>query len=238
MIALWVLASPHDVESYAATLILPSYLAHLELVPVQFSSQAAHRDGREPLLLTYRGAGRWEEYPLEPAVHALGLLRFLCPQIEADRVQLPQNDASWYWPAPDGEQAMRVYFAPTAGVLGQTYDRPQSQEAYVSVSRRHVFVGPAVLRRYLQAWLTHLGLSAEALVLECGAVSGGIDFQAGRVCGQLFVDEQTAAEDLLRFAGLAPALAEVQSLVGLDFGQDCRRSGAQPDGVYLPLASV
>jgi hypothetical protein len=237
MIALWVFASPADVESYAATLLLPSYLAHLQLQDVQFSTQAVHRDGREALVLQYQGMGRLEEYRLQPPEHALALIRFLCPQVQAARLQLPQDDASWFWPPPgDPQQTMRIYFSPSASVLGQSRDRPPSSEAYVSVSRGHVFIGPQVVQAYLDAWLKHLGLPVEPLELQCGTPSGGVEFRTQRVGGHLFVDADAVAEDLLLFAGLAPALADVEAMARLDL-QHPRdsRCGVFPDGVYLPL---
>jgi hypothetical protein len=237
MIALWVFASPADVESYAATLLLPSYLAHLQLQGVQFSTQAVHRTGREPLVLQYRGAGRLEEYRLEPQPHALGLIRFLCPQAQSARLQLPQDDANWFWPPPgESQQTMRIYFSPAASVLGQSRDRPAASEAYVSVSRGHVFIGPDILQAYLDAWLRHLGLPVEPLELQCDSASGGIEFSTQRLGGQLFVDTVAMAEDLLRFAGLAPALADVEAVARLDLQQPHDgRCGVFPDGLYLPL---
>ena len=111
MISLWVVVRESDVEAYAATLLLPSYLAHLQLAPLRLAEQAPVRDGREPLVLTYLGDGRLEHYPLDPRQHALGLIRFLA-RASTPRIQLPQDDAAWLWPDPTHRLAMRVYFWP------------------------------------------------------------------------------------------------------------------------------
>lgn len=110
MICLWVVARVSDVVAYAAMLLLPAYLAHLELAPFEILRQSPVRDGREPLVLAYLGEGRLEQFALDPHDHALGLIQFLAPGIDTSRVQLPQDDAAWLWPAPDDGRSLRVHF--------------------------------------------------------------------------------------------------------------------------------
>ncbi len=236
MIALWVVARETDVAAYATTLLLPGYLAHLELAPLDISRQLPVRDGREPLLLTYRGEGRLEQFPLDPGEHALGLIRFLCPGVDTSRIQLPQDDAAWLWPAPDDGHALRVYFSSTAQVLHRSLDEPVGQQAYVSVSRLTAFVGRSIVERYLHAWLEHLNIATDGLVAGLGGPSGEVEFQAGAVAGQMLVDDPVSAADLLRFAGLDRRLEELADLVHLDFSQPPTDSyGVREDGVYLRL---
>jgi hypothetical protein len=86
MISLWAWVEPSDVAAYAASLLLPAYVSHLRLAPLTFASQAPNRDGREPLVLTYVGEGRLEEYRLDPKEHALGLIRLVAPGVVDARV--------------------------------------------------------------------------------------------------------------------------------------------------------
>ena len=239
MIALWVAADEADVESYLATLILPAYLAHLELAPFRYERQAGNRDGREPLVATYVGQGRREEYRLDPRGHALGLIRHLNPRIVTARVQLPQDDAGWFWPASNGSSpAMRVYFAPTSQVLGETRPCPAPEAAHISVSGRHAFVSRGVLDEYLLAWMRRLGIDGEKLAVDTGATSGSIEWTFGRCGGQLQLDDPATANDLLRFAGLLEVLEDVSGMVAAGWNQ----SGdvayeIRPDGVYIQLAA-
>lgn len=234
MISLWVVARESDVEAYAASLLLPCYLAHLQLAPFRVAQQAAIRDGREPLVLTYLGEGRLEHYALDPRPHALGLLGFLVPGIDTSRVQLPQDDAAWLWPDPADSRAMRVYFSATAQVLNEALDEPVGQQAYVSVSQRLAFVGRPVLEKYLRAWLARLAIRHGDLTLALGAVSGAIEFQSGAVAGQMLVDDEVSSSDLLRFARLDRVLAGLP--VGLDPRPPrCEPYGVRADGVYMPL---
>jgi hypothetical protein len=236
MIALWAVARETDVAAYATTLLLPGYLAHLELAPVEICQQIPVRDGREPLVLTYRGEGRLEQFPLDPRAHALGLIRFLCPGVDTSRIQLPQDDAAWLWPAPDDPHALRVYFSATAQVLNRSLDAPVGQQAFVSVSRLTTFVGRSIVERYLHAWLEHLNLAADGLVMALGMPSGEVEFRAGAVAGQMLVDDPVSAGDLLHFAGLDRRLEELADLVRLDFSQPpVGPYGVREDGVYLRL---
>jgi hypothetical protein len=238
MISLWVLVSQHDVQAYAGTLLLPSYLSHLRLGPFEFSAQGENRDGQEPLRLTYVGAGRLEEVLLEPKQHALGLIRHVCPNIDASRIQLPRDDASWHWTtSAERPEPMRVYFAPTTRRLSSISPPIPSEEAYVSVSRGHVFIGRRVVQSYLEAWLASLGISDPLAEFDFGTPSGEVEFRAGAVGGQLSLSDDVLAEDIMRFAGLEKPLGYVSELVELDLrsaGED--GSGVYDDGIYIHLS--
>jgi hypothetical protein len=238
MISMWALASADDVEAYAATIVLPGYLAHLRLAALRFATQATNCDGHEPLVLTYLGEGRREEFSLAPEEHALGLIQWVCPGICTTRLQLPRDDAQWHWKAAEAADVMRIYFAPATEVLADGGVRPAAADAYVSVSRSRIFVGRATVEAYLQAWLAHLGLPAAVPSLDFSTPSAGIEFAAAALAGQLFLDDRAALEDLVRFAGLEPILRHVADLAALDvdapFQENC---GIFEDGVYVHLAA-
>ncbi len=237
MISMWAVLEQRDIEGYAATLVLPSHLAHLRLQPVQFAMQVKQTDGREPLTLTYVGDGRLEEHTLAPDEHTAGMIRFVCPGIDDARMQLPRDDAAWYWTAGgDGDESLRVYFAPTTQTLGQSGEPPPGQDAYVSVSRGHAFVDRAIVESYLRAWLSRLGIHETELSTEFDAPSAGVEFTAGAVAGQMFLDDDTAAKDLLEFAGLHAVMGQLDALVELDMGPAAEgKCGVYDDGVYIGL---
>jgi hypothetical protein len=238
MISLWALLSEADVEGYAGTLLLPVYLAHLRLGPFRFRDQVSSSDGQEPLKLTYCGEGRLEEYWLRPEGHVLGMIRFVSPRIHATKIRLPQDDARWHWTtSADPPDPMRIYFEPgTRTLYGRAASTP-SPEAYVSVSRRHVFIGRPVVESYLRAWLESLGIDHEAAQFEFDTPSGGVDFTAGAVGGQMFLSDNVIAEDLIRFAGLRWPLAQVGEWVELDRDGALRDGcGIRQDGAYIGLA--
>ncbi len=238
MISLWAYLTESDVEAYAATLVLPSYLAHLRLQPFRFAAQPKNCDGQEPLQMTYSGEGRIEEFTLYPKEHVLAMIRFVCPGIDTSRIQLPRDDASWHWTTSgDADQKMRLYFAPTTEVLYGSVAPPPCEEAYVSVSRGHAFLGRSVVESYLKAWLARLGIDAEEIHWDFDTPSAGIEFVAGPVGGQMFLDDEVVAEDLMRFAGLDKALDYVADLVEIDMDaapQD--NAEVSEDGIYIPLS--
>ncbi len=241
MLSLWTVLQASDVEAYAASLLLPSYVAHLQLQSIDFSTQARNCHGCEPLRLTYVGEGRLEELSLDPEQHALAMIRFRLPGIDTSRLHLPRDEATWSW-AAHGEhsESMRIFFAPTTEVLGRRV-APNSAasvplpNAYVSVTRGHAFVGRTAVEAYLRAWLDHLGLTRDTLQCQWESPSGGIEFRSDGLGGELLLDNFPMARDMLHFAGLDTVLAQVADLV--EFRDDDRDSfpTIAEEGVYLPL---
>ncbi len=239
MLSLWAALDERDVEAYVGTLILPSYLAHLRLEPFSWPAQPSSRDGREALKLTYSGQGRLEELALEPGDHVLAMIRSVCPGVETSRLHLPRDDAAWHWPAAGaatGQCRLRVYFAPAAQALGQSGPAPPPESAYVSVTRQHVFIGRALIERYVEAWLRWLGIAESPTDFDLATPDGGVGFHGQHVGGCLLLDDDAMVEDLVRFAGLQPALAELRHEVRVA-GQPQRQRPDHlgPDGVHFHL---
>jgi hypothetical protein len=237
MIFLWANLTEADVAAYAASLVLPAYLSHLQLAPVRFDRQPKNSDGREPLVLTYVGRGRLEEYALLPRDHALPMIGSACPGIVASRIRVPEDDAHWVWNADCDGSPMRIYFAPARPLLGPAALPVDDRQAYVSVSRGHVFIARPLVEAYVQAWLQRLGIRETVTRFDFPTPSGEVEFLAGGVGGQLTLDGLEQAQDLARFAGLGPALGEIREFAepNLDAG-DQARCGIFEDGVYFPLS--
>ena len=237
MISLWALLSEADVEAYVGSLVLPTYLSHLRLGPFKFSEQSTNSDGQEPLKLTYYGEGRLEEFLLRPSDHLLNMIRFACPRVKTSRIRLPQDDAKWHWnPSADPPGPMRIYFEPTTRLLCGSVALPTSPEAYVSVSRRHVFIGRSVVESYLKAWLESLGIDDAAIEFDFDTPSGGVEFVASGIGGQMFLSDDVVAKELIRSAGLQRPLAYVSDWVELDLESALQdKSAIREDGVYIEL---
>ena len=240
MIFLWANLSGADVEAYAASLVLPAYLSHLELAPVRFDQQPKNSDGREPLVLTYVGRGRLEEYPLLPRDHALPMILSVGEGIVASRICVPKDDAHWVWNADDNGLPMRIYFAPARPLLGSAASpavaSADDQQAYVSISRGHVFIARPWVEAYVQAWLQRLGSQETVTRFDFPTPSGEVEFLAGSVGGQMTLESLEQAQDLAQFAGLGPALDAVREFAKPDLdANDQARCGIFEDGVYFPL---
>jgi len=213
MISLWAILSEEDVEAYASGLVLPSYLAYLRLEPFRFAAQSPNREGREPLKLIYAGQGRVEDYFLKPEEHATAMIEAVCPGMDVSAIRVPEDDATWSW-AAGGDQgpSLRIYFSPRTPALGIEGDAPSTDEAYVSLSRGHIFLGRAMVEAYVEAWLGQLKIAAEAVRFEFSQASAGVDFVAAHFGGQLLLDDEAMVDDLLRFVGLSEALRGVVAL--------------------------
>jgi hypothetical protein len=237
MIFLWANLTGADVTAYAGSLMLPAYLAHLQLAPVRFDQQAKNSDGREPLVLTYVGQGRLEEYALPPHDHALPMILSVCPGIVASRIRVPEDDAHWVWNAEGDGPPMRIYFAPARSQLGSAAAPAGDGRSYASVSRGHAFIARGAVEAYLQAWLQRLGIAQAATRFDFPTPSGEVEFLAGNVGGQLTLDGLEQAQDLARFAGLGPALDEIRQFVEPDLdAAEGARCGIFEDGIYFPLS--
>jgi len=190
------------------------------------------------LEVTYVGEGRLEHFALEPSEHTLDMIRFVCPGIDTSRIQLPRDDASWFWTATEQAcRSMRVYFSPTTQALNASIDRPPSPQGYVSVSRGHVFVPRSIVEAYIGAWLRHLGIDDEGVDFEFGTPSGGVEFTAGAIGGEMSLDDDVVAEDLMRFCGLDKALADVSDFAQVDLESAASdKCGVFEDGIYISLA--
>jgi len=238
MISLWAILDEADVEAYAGSLVLPSYLSHLRLAPFRFRDQSENCDGQQPLKLTYCGEGRLEEFLLHPNGHVLDMIRFACPRIKTSKIRLPQDDAKWYWsPSADPPEPMRVYFEPTTRSLSGAEPLPPSPAAYVSVSRRHVFIGRSIVESYLKAWFESLGIDYSEARFEFDTPSGGIEFAASSFGGQMFLADDVIAGELIRYAGLQRPLSYVSDCVELDLEPAPQeKCGIHPNGVYIQLS--
>lgn len=225
MLSFWAELTPDEVEAYVCGLILPGYLSHLTLEPLQFRLQAHNFDGRQPLVLRYTGPGRYEEFPLEPAEHLSGLLRRLSAKLNLERIAFPPNDALWNWdnsdetaplshPQQTGDEpnALRLFFLPAEPLLGQKADAPYtSADAYVSVSRCEIFLSFRVIRDYLTARCRTLLLPDSPLLADqTGAITeffaGTCRFHFGPLFGRLIPDDRSLPEEIARFAHLTKPL--------------------------------
>ncbi len=242
MISLWVLVTGADVESYAAGLMLPPYLAHLRLSPFDFSAQPENCDGEEPLKLVYVGEGRLEEYLLDPDEHALPLIRSVCPGICDSRLHLPQDDARWSWAAVEGADSqeasyrMRIFFAPAAQSLSCRRSARRSAEAngYVSVSRGHVFVGRPMVEAYVETWLEFLSIEAPSLAYDFDMDDSQIEFSGETIGGQVFFGDDVLAKDLIRFADLDIPLQDAGRQTDIEIAE---AGDVSEEGIYIPLSS-
>lgn len=97
MLLFWANIDEADIEGFAGTLLLPSYMSHLTLSPFRIIDQPHNFDGQQSLILTYVGQGRVEQLAVSPQKYALSLLRYAVPILRFDSIRLLQKSAIWNW---------------------------------------------------------------------------------------------------------------------------------------------
>lgn len=229
MLTFWGLIEEAEIDAYVSTLLLPPYMSHLRRLPFRFDDQPPNPDGFQPLIVTYTGQGRVEEYPIHPEKHAVELLRSLCPAMDPASIRIDENEPIWNWSPSYSlsrdedenavESAMRLYFEPAVPMLpvddSESFDPKQ---CYVSVSRKEMFLGRPVLNDYFAAWLHRISGENERkhFDLDIELIGGGVTFRDGRLGGQFFLQDDPSFRDLLRFSGLSRTLEDVAGTVRLD----------------------
>ncbi len=216
MLSFWANIEESEIEAFAGTLILPTYMSHLSLAPFQLANQPHNADGKQPFILTYVGDGRVEQLAVDPHKHALDLLRFVFPTLDREALRIPVGHPIWIWSnsATSGEN-LRLFFEPIRQTLDAAPDphRFSPFQTYVSVSRKELFIGMQIITEYFQAWIRSLTNDPEDgtnLTLERTAT--GIGFSTSKLGGELLVENDAVFQDILRFSGLKTPLAEIAPL--------------------------
>jgi hypothetical protein len=241
MLTFWGNIEEADIAAYAATLILPSYMSHLQLSPFRFATQQSCNSGEQSLTLTYTGPGRIEQFELSARENALELLCHTCPGLQRNRVQLPTQGAIWLWPPPKSGKMpqsdrpfvtptstdditesganMRLFFRPVAETLAAAETPPQSfppEKAYLSISRGEIFLHTDVITAYFRAWLEYLGMQEPPENVTCRATTCGFIAESPYLTIEATIEPNDIFQDMLQFAGLSRWFGELDGNIAPD----------------------
>lgn len=266
MLTFWINIIESDIERFCATLFLPDYMSHLRIAPFRFCDQQQDTDGRQPLVVTYTGEGRLEEFPIYPEKHALDLLRFMLPSLVHEAVLIPEREAIWNWDSCSSNEtamfdeanretgarrSMRLFFLlRREGRDNQIFSLDafpphfSPNEAYVSISRRELHIGLNVVRRFFATKISsfiHRPSTAFAapeppVDVMVSPVSGGFELSAPPVGGELLLEEDAVFQEILAFSGLTRSMATLSGQVHLDLNSP--EIFADVDGITIPLLIV
>lgn len=243
MLSFWAELDVSAIESYARGLLLPEYMSHLALEHFEFSRQPHNRNGRAPLLLRYSGVGRAEEFLLPPEEHAPTMLERLVERIDPKKIILSEKDAIWNWSTAENpaDGVLRIFFSSAPADSSPISDRPFSAvDAYVSVSRREIFLSHKPLREYvLQRCRAALRpdsplltpVAADRLTIE--TLAGTVGFRFGALAGTFLPGDEESSRALVRFARLDEPLGQLADYVTRNFMTGGVR--LDDDGLHLPL---
>lgn len=233
MIVFQVEIHESDISSYMASHFLPDYFQNMRMEKIVFDPGKLNWNGTQPLVLTYSVPGRVEDFELHPQKHAFSILRHLHPFFQEEKAAFIPNASLWIWDS----QMMRIHF-----MLKELETQPSGEvygasDAYVSFSRRKIFLSFDVIQEYLAAQFGKLGLEmgAEDPIRWDDSI-GGLVYRSGNVTVQWVLSDCEALQDLLRFLGLDSVLSQMEDFVDSRFrvGQITEASLSE-SGLTIPL---
>ncbi len=239
MLTFWGTLSEDDISTYAGTLILPSFMAHLERSPFRFAEQSS---GAESICLSYTGEGRFEEYQLHPEKHALPLLQSIFPAGRLEQIHFRNGESLWRWsddfgPDPEAPTMMRLYFWPTHEALPETrFRRFDPKLCHVSVTRMEIWIAAEVVQHYFAEWQQLITNVTDPALPTLEAIAGGFAFHTKKLGGEFTFQNDDSFRDLFRYCGLTKSLEELSTLVRPQF--DSPETSISDEGLRFKLASV
>ncbi len=239
MLTFWANVREADIEHYARSLVLPAFMSHLRMDPFSFSQQQHNADGREPLVVLYSGDGRLEEILLKPEKHALAILGSLDTQIDTQKVSLPDGPI-WTWSGGSEETPeLRLYFVPLApGLNRESSDVFPPAQAYLSVSRKELFISESVIRLYFEQCCKAIvsGSNKADSLPEWTQSSSGLRFRCGQIGGEWIVSMDAVMDDLLCFARLKRAAQYLEPTQPIDWSDGDIE--LRDDGVHIYIKNM
>lgn len=210
----WGIIHETDVSSYAGTLILPGYMSYLQLAPFRFAGWFGDKMPGQNLQLTYFATGRIEEFELNSTEHALNLLCHVYETLDRDRITSPASGAHWNWPVTlsqnrhsdedgsAGSAIMKIYFEPIQPVINRVSETPFAPEkAYLSFSRKKLFIHQEVIFEYYCQKMADLGYSVIQDRFDCSMTSMGFLCTDQRITWEWIPEWDVVFNDLLIFSG-------------------------------------
>lgn len=202
--------STADIAAYMASHFLPEYFENMKLEKIVFDPAALNWNGTQPLILTYSVPGRVEDFEMKPEEHAFPLLCSVHPFFQTAKAAFIPNSSLWTW----DEEKMRILFTAKELQTEPSGEVFSTEDAYVSVSRRRIFISFEVLQEYLAAQFAEIGLEmGPDSPMRWDDSIGGLIYRAGSVTIQWILSEADALDDVLRFLGLDLMLGQIRSWV-------------------------
>ncbi len=241
MFSFRVFLTERDIAAYTNTLLMPSYMSHLCRETLDIDNQPQNVNGKESLKIYYSGEGRFEEISLDPDNHALAILSSLTCKPDPGKILLP-SDSIWTWSASekypeDHSFTVNLYFKPKNELLDRESPIIYSpREAYASVSRRELFLGNQVIKKYVLERIRNVLAEDSPLLrdpvflyekddvdslngFEFSRAGDGYRFRFDNIAGELIFDSIDIVRDLVHFARLDRALQYLSEFVCIDWKQ-------------------
>ncbi len=157
MITFNIEIEPEEIATYISSRFLPDYFQNMRLEHVHLEHDSMNWNGTQPLVLTYTSPGRVEDFAMEPDEHAFPLILSIYPTFRSENAKFLEYSAHWTW----DERKVYITFCPReihTEPSGEIFD---TEDVYVSISRKEIFLSYEVIREFLMAQFAAVGLPLE-----------------------------------------------------------------------------
>ncbi len=226
-----------NIERYLSTRILPGYFQNMKLKKVRFDPSALRGGGKQPFTVTYSVPGRVEDFQMTPEEHAFPILRSVHPDLQIEKVSFVPASALWTW----NQEKMRIFFQPNEVLSEPSGEVFSDEEAYISISRKQIFLSFEIIQEYLASMLAALGVeispdSTSKISVQWNPSIGAVVYNCGSVSVQLFFTDENSICDVLRFLGLDVTMRQLETWVKSALNNvQVSKIEIQETGIRIPL---
>lgn len=187
-----------EVARYMASLILPEDFRNMRMEEIHLDAQTLNSEGSQFLKVTYTLPGRVEDIELDPEKHAFRLIQSFHPNFQLEKVQFIPHSSRWLW----SQDSVRIYFTLKELNSSPSGEVFEADEAYVSLTRRQIFLSYGLIQEYLLMLIADLGLeTGDEVSVHWDESKGGAVYRCGNTLVQWTPEGEEEFQDLLNFAG-------------------------------------
>ncbi|MCR5163358.1 MAG: hypothetical protein K6C40_04995 [Thermoguttaceae bacterium] len=188
-----------EITSYMASHVLSDFYENMRLDKVGLDTDFTNGVGNQPLIFTYSLPGRVEDYDMHPEEHAFPMIASRHPDFIPENAQFCQGVPLWSW---DSEKIV-INIQPKELDCEPTGEIVDTEDAYVSISRRQVFISFDMIQEFLTLQLAGLGLNLKEVEPITWDVSrNAFICKSGPVSITWVISEPDAFAPLLHFLRL------------------------------------
>lgn len=196
-----------EITSYMASHILSDFYENMRLDKIGLAPDFTNGVGNQPLIFTYSLPGRVEDYDMRPEEHAFLLIASRHPDFVPEKAQFCRGVPLWTWET----DKIVINIEPKELDCEPTGEIVNTEDAYVSISRKHVFISFEMIQEFLTLQLARLGLNLKDVQpLKWDASRNALICQSGPVSITWVISEPNAFEPLLRFLRLDQMIQNIR----------------------------
>ncbi len=188
-----------EITSYMSSHVLSDFYENMRLEKIGLQPAYMNGTGDQPLILTYSLPGRVEDYEMRPEEHAFRMISHRFPDFVPEQAQFCTGVPFWTWTT----EKMTINIEPKEIDPEPTGEIVSTEDAYVSISRREVFISFEIIQEFLTFQLARLGLELKKpQPLSWDASRNALVYQGEGLSIAWIISEPNAFDPLLHFLNL------------------------------------